>query len=406
MRILHITPSLSARAGGATLSVVSAALALRSYGLECVIASTDLAGAVTSRTGTPIAKEDIPDGAESVPHILFPIGYSSRLAYAPSMGLWLRRHLHEFDVLHVHNLWLYPQFAAGRAARRIGKPYIVSPCGGFAPPLRSVGRRRKAATMLLWQRRMLNEAAGLHYKTAGERAESEDLLLEAPAFVAPNGLDVTYFQQRSDPAHFRQRFGLPPSAPVVGFIGRIAYKKRIPLVIEAFARVRQRVPSAWLMVAGPDDEGLLPELRRCAASAGVAECTAFTGMLRGLDRVSGLAACTVWALPSLHENFGTACVEAMAAGVATVVSPGVALSGDLLASGAALVEDPTSPRFADAIAGVLLDRSRRSDLARLGKIYAEQFDWGVVGGQWASMYRAVADGSRRGTGGSRDAPDS
>ena len=157
----------------------------------------------------------------------------------------------------------------------------------------------------------------------------------------PLGIDWDAFQRLPPPADFG-------GTPVVLSLGRIAAKKGLDVLIRAFAAVASRFEGARLVLAGPDDEDLRPELEALAEREGVDGRVVFPGMLHGPEKLAALAAADVWALPSHTENFGIAVMEALAAGVATVISPAVNLAGEIERAGAGLVAEATPEAFAGA----------------------------------------------------------
>ena len=59
------------------------------------------------------------------------------------------------------------------------------------------------------------------------------------------------------------------------FLGRIYPVKGLPMLIEAWARVR---PAGWrLVIAGPDEAGHRREVEAAVAAAGLAEVVSFPG---------------------------------------------------------------------------------------------------------------------------------
>jgi glycosyltransferase involved in cell wall biosynthesis len=109
-------------------------------------------------------------------------------------------------------------------------------------------------------------------------------------------------------------------------------------------------------------------------------------MLTGGDKLPALAAADVWALPSHTENFGVAAVEAMAAGRAVVLSPGVNLAPEAGAAGAALVCPSAPDALADALAALLNNPARREALGRSARAFARRYDWAAVAPSWAALY--------------------
>lgn len=386
-------PGLAARQGGPALAVVRSSLELRAHGVRASIFTTDLAEAASAARHTRIRPEELPAGAEELDVRVFPARPPKRFAYAPALGRALARDLGAYDVVHVHSLYLYPQYAALRAAARRGLPWIVSPCGALDPALRGRNRAPKAALDRLYQRRLLDDAALLHYKTPEEAALAADLRLRAPAAIVPNGIDVAELAALPDPAPFRAR--LAWAGPVVLTLGRLSHKKGLDLLIPALAASGS---DALLVVAGPDDEGLTPRLQRLAREHGVGDRVRFVGMLRGAERLEALAAATVWALPSRSENFGTAVVEALAAGLPVVLSPAVAVAAEAAAAGAALVVPLEAAALGAALAALLADGARRRELGAAARAFARRYDWSEVAPRLAELYARAAGRERTAAG--------
>jgi glycosyltransferase involved in cell wall biosynthesis len=179
------------------------------------------------------------------------------------------------------------------------------------------------------------------------------------------------------------------------FLGRIAAKKGLDLLIRAFAIASRRFADARLVLAGPDDEALRPELEALARREGVGERVLFPGMLRGDDKLAALAAADVWALSSHTENFGIAVIEALAAAVPTLISPAVNLAGEIERAGAGVVSETRPEAFAGALAYLLEDEERRAGYARRGREFACGYDWKAVAPRIVEMYEEVARWGRR-----------
>ena len=393
MRIAHVVPSLALRTGGTAESVVQAALALEDQGAETTIFATDGAGPANAPY-RPVDPSELPRGSDRLDIRLFPVRPPSRFAFAPGLYRALGQDLLSFDVVHVHSLFLFPQLAAYLQAHRQGRPYVVAPCGALDPYLRARGHLRKAFVDAVWQRRMLQGAAALHFKTEEEARLVSDLALRPPAIVAPNGIRWSDFQTLPPPDAFRSRLGAG-SAPIVLAYGRISHKKGLDRLIDAFALVRQDLKDVRLVIAGPDDEGLVPVLRARAQDANVEADVFFPGMLEGRERLEALAAADVYALASRTENFGLAVVEALAAGVAGVISPAVNLAAEIESAGAAIVCPPEPVRLADALRELLTEPERRAGLGRRAREFTRRYDWAVAIPHWLTMYERAVDAGVR-----------
>jgi glycosyltransferase involved in cell wall biosynthesis len=387
MRVLQVIPGLSTRTGGPPVAVVESSLALKRCGVETVIFATDMAQAASSRARGRIERRDLPEGAEALDLRLFPARWPYRLVFSPELYRAVADHARAFDVVHIHSLFLFPQFAAYRGARKGGVPYVVSPRGSLDPYLRQRSRPVKAIADALWQRGMLDGASALHLTSDEEARLVRDVARRVPRAVIPNGIRWSDYQDLPRAGEFRAG---GDDAPVVLYLGRLSHKKGLDVLIRAFAIARRAIPDARLVIAGPDDEALQPALEAIAAHEGVAAHVMFTGMLRGREKLAALAAARVWALPSHSENFGIAVLEAMAAGLPVIVSPGVNIAPEIAAAAAGVVCEQTAEAFGAEIAALLRDDARRTVLGEQGRAFARQYDWDAVAPRLAAMYEQVA----------------
>jgi len=114
----------------------------------------------------------------------------------------------------------------------------------------------------------------------------------------------------------RRRLGLPEDAVVALFLGRVRREKGVIDLARAFARVAAMDPGIRLLVVGPDEDSLEPEIRAsCAAHA------ARLVMAPETDTPEDyVAAADIVCLPSYREGFPVTILEASAAGVPVLAS--------------------------------------------------------------------------------------
>jgi glycosyltransferase involved in cell wall biosynthesis len=390
VKILSVVVGVGVRSGGIAPFVGGAATELEKLGAHMRIMTTDLALApwgILQRQRRIRPEEWHPTLAGTDTQV-FKADFPRRLAHSPALARAVSEMAPGFDVVHVHNLWQHPQYAGHRAALAAGRPYIVSPHGGLDPFLRESGRLRKRLMSAWWQNEMLKRASLIHVTTEAERKLTADVAPEVPRAVVPCGLYVEEFSSLPFPDQFRRNRLGGYDGPLIVFLGRITRKKGLDVLIRAFARVR-RERDCRLVMAGPDDEGILPRLRALVAELGLEGDLEFLGPVYGEERLAALAAADVWALSSHAENFGIAVIEAMAAGCAVVTTPEVNVSPEIAAAEAGVIAQAEPESFAAALLGLLADDARRERLHRRAREFARRYDWGVVGPQLAEMYRTV-----------------
>lgn len=156
-----------------------------------------------------------------------------------------------------------------------------------------------------------------------------------------------------------------PAEPLVVFAGRHIPEKRVPAVVPAIARVRERIPGIRALILGDGpDRALVQRLVREQGLDGVIEVPGFVATEAVEDAISR-ALCLL--LPSRREGYGLVVVEAAAGGTPSVVVAGEDNAAvELIEPGINGVVAPSaSPEdIADAIATVAAggERLRRSTL--------------------------------------------
>src|SRR5262245_14348096 len=126
MRILHVVPTYfpAIRYGGPIFAVHGLCRALAARGHEVEVFTTNIDG--HGNSAVPIGVPVILDGVQVW---YFRSRVLRRLYWAPECARMLRREIGKFDAVHLHSVFLWPTWAAARAARRAEIPYVLSPRG-------------------------------------------------------------------------------------------------------------------------------------------------------------------------------------------------------------------------------------------------------------------------------------
>ncbi|HVS84792.1 MAG TPA: glycosyltransferase family 4 protein [Gaiellaceae bacterium] len=257
-----------------------------------------------------------------------------------------------FDLAH----WIFPSsaelllFSPPRAL-----PFVVGPQGAPWPP-GVWSRPRRAGDVVRGALRPLFARAHARTLAAGslflggtpEAAES----FPAERFrVVPFGVDVVRFPPQPLPASRR-----------ILFVGRVEPNKGVRELVEAFPRVRERVPDAALTVAGAGP--LVDWARRRAVELDVADAVSVLGHVEQAQLPDLLRDCALLCLPSYADAYGMVLLEAMATQRAVVASdvigPRFLLDGGRFGR---LVPPGDAAALAAALADLL---AQPSELERLG----------------------------------------
>ena len=120
----------------------------------------------------------------------FPSRWLRRLYWSPPMARALKREVGGFELVHLHSVFLWPTWAAARAARRLGVPYVLSPRGMLVKDLvRRKSRWLKRAWIRLVERNNMAHAAAIHVTSETEATELSRFAFAMPRMITiPNGL--------------------------------------------------------------------------------------------------------------------------------------------------------------------------------------------------------------------------
>jgi len=384
MKVLHVASNIDAASGGPAVAIGGLVRAQRDAGLSPTLVLT-YPGGRSADYATVLSADGIPTVA------IGPCG--GKINRHPDIRPTLERLVAGADVVHIHALWEDIQHHAAVVCRKRGVPYVITPHGMLDPwSLRQRAWLKKL--FMLWRvRHDLERAALLHYITSAERDLAAPLKLRPASVVEPIGLDDDEFAVLPPRGAFRSRHSIAFDRKIVLFLGRIHYKKGLDLLIPAFA---SGAPSdALLVIAGPDHTNYLATARRLVQEAGLGDRTLFTGMLRGPERIEALVDGDVFALSSYQENFGIAVVEAMACGVAVVVSDQVNSCTEVTESDAGIVVRTKVEAVGDAIRTLLSDDAARAAMGRRGRVHARsKFGWSTIATNWTKHYQSVANNGK------------
>jgi glycosyltransferase involved in cell wall biosynthesis len=170
-------------------------------------------------------------------------------------------------------------------------------------------------------------------------------------------------------------------------VGTLEPRKNLDRLVQAFSRARGSLPEPWsLLIVGPDGWGPEP------AEPAQADRVVFTGAVSDPVLAALYRRARAFAYVPLTEGYGLPPLEAMRAGLPTVVSDQVPSVHDLGAAepASAQIVDPLDvDDIAGGLAAVLTDDSLRADLARRGAAYASARTWRDAARAHLDLWRSL-----------------
>jgi len=129
--------------------------------------------------------------------------------------------------------------------------------------------------------------------------------------VWPRGVDTSLYHPRRRCPQLRKQLGSDNSAPLAVYVGRLAKEKNLPQLLRVFARLRERVPNAQLMLVG--DGPIRGRIERDKPPGVLC-----VGYKRGEELATHYASADFFWFPSLTETFGNVVIEALSSGLPVV----------------------------------------------------------------------------------------
>jgi glycosyltransferase involved in cell wall biosynthesis len=297
-----------------------------------------------------------------------------------------------FDIVHIQTPFL-AHYAGTRVARRWSLPCVESYHTFFEAYLQHYVSAAPSWMLRFlaraFTRRQARAVDRLLVPSHAMREQLERYGVRTAIEVLPTGLTENDFAV-VDTRSFAARHAVDENRPTVVHVGRIAFEKNIEFLIEAMARVRQRLPNLLFLVAG---EGpALESIRNLCANRKLLSNTRFMGYL---SRNGELQACyrsgDVFVFASRTETQGLVLLEALAAGTPVVSTAAMGTRDVLEGVRGALVAEEDIEDFADKVVRVLEDGGLRDRLSLEAAESAREWTAHTFAVRLQAIYRQLCD---------------
>jgi glycosyltransferase involved in cell wall biosynthesis len=301
--------------------------------------------------------------------------------YTPRLIPWLRQNASNYDAIVVNGLWNFAAFAAAQTLTRQRTPYFVFTHGMMDPWFKKTYPLKHLAKIGFWlfiEGRLLASARKVFFTSEEERrlAHGQFPLWRYNEQVVGYGTASPVAASIEQDLAFRSEVPKLDGRPYLLFLSRIHIKKGCDLLVDAFAKVAHRRPELQLVIAGPDQEGLVSTLNERAKALGVADSIHWPGMLKGDAKLGAYRGAEAFVLPSHQENFGIVVAEALACGTPVLITNKVNIWREVEAAGAGLVRNDDAAGTESLLEDWLaLDEGTRSEMRnRARRAFEQHFD--------------------------------
>jgi glycosyltransferase involved in cell wall biosynthesis len=388
MRVLHVIPSVALVRGGPSQAILEMVKSLREKEIDAEIVTTNDNG-IDLLPVTLLEKIDY----QQVPVRFFPryspnISALREFAFSGALTLWLWQNIANYDLLHIHAIFSYASTIAMAIARYKKMPYIVRPVGLLCTWSLQQSTLKKQIYLSLIERQNLNGSSALHFTSSLEEQETGCLQLKASQkYVVPEGLNcpplLTNARQR-----LRQSLNLPEDEPILLFLSRLHPKKGLDYLIAALSQLSQH--RFTLVLAGRGDIAYEQELGKLVEQLGLTSRVRFAGFVAGEMKDLMFQGADLFVLTSHSESFGIAVIEALAAGLPVLTTPGVAMADQVQIHHLGWVVPLEVEAIALALHQFLLNSQTGNEMRlRAREFILKNYSWDKIAADLSQIYSTV-----------------
>ena len=210
---------------------------------------------------------------------------------------------------------------------------------------------------------------------ANSQAVADQLLDEGVApgrvHIVLSGIDVESNAQLSRDVE-RRRHGISPETVAIVCVANLIPYKGHRDLFEALSMAKDRLPTSWQLLLAGRDNGVAASLKAFAAAQGIDGNIRWLGESREIPSL--LTASDIAVLASHEEGMPKSILEAMAAGLPTVVTRVGGSPEAVSDTVTGLVVEPHDPAaLAEAIVGLALDSDLRARMGASGRARIDEY---------------------------------
>ncbi len=296
IKILH-TGTLDVNAGGPAMSTYYTLYGLQQLGIQTELIMYPLS------QGGRLRGNEVPVHFATKP-------WEHKLAFSPRLKREIRD-AGDFDLYHAQGVWQWPTYALAAIARKVNKPYVITPRGMLYPQdIAKSSTKFKELSLKFKLLSDLNKAACVHVTCEEEMLHCRNLGVTSPIAVIPNPIELKTYSQTKKDQVFR-----------LGYLGRLSPRKNVEGLLYAWSDLGDQVKNAELLIIGGGDvqyeNFLKAEVNRLQLTN-----VKFTGFLSGEEKDEAIASLSVLAMPSEFENFGNVILEGLIRGIPCIATKG------------------------------------------------------------------------------------
>ena len=318
-----------------------------------------------------------------LPYLSKSIGY----LYSPLMKSNLNKIIPKIDIVHTHLPFIYPTYIASKLAKIHNKPLLYHQRGVLSENALGFRSFKKKIYISLIEKKIIQNSSCLIALTKYELDTFKKFSLKKQRIsIIPNGIDTKKFiledTNYSD-------FNINDSHIVILFLGRLHPSKGADLLLSAFMKAKLKNDNLRLVMAGPDEFGLINKFHQTIIDNNLQEYVIFPGMVLGDEKKKLLARADLFVLTSFSEGSSMAILEALASSTAVLISPQCNFN-EIQDVDAGIVISNDIELISDKITEMTNDLFKLKQMGQNGKEFvSKNYDWKKITGKFIELYKTI-----------------
>ena len=284
----------------------------------------------------------------------------------------------KIDVIHIHGVWMYPQYSIAKLCNKLQIPFVLSIHGMYEPWLWKKGTLKKKLYFNLLSKKAFFKASYIHAITPTEQINLNKLfnhnhIIEIPNLIQDNNSHPVIYNQNQE--------------KYILYLGRLDEKKGIDLLLNAFSQLKDE--KITLQIAGALNE-YKNELDRIILARGIKDKVKFLGQVKRDDKIQLIKNAFVLVAPSHSEVIGMVNLEAGILGTPVITTYQTGLNRLWNENGGTLI-NPIKEELLEALnkstSITVEERIKRGQ--KLQKFVSTHYSWSTRYKDWDDLYRSI-----------------
>jgi len=282
------------------------------------------------------------------------------------------------DVIHIHGVWMFPQYLVAKYCVKKNIPFILSSHGMYEPWLWKKGTIKKKLYFLFLTKNLFSKATFIHAITPQEKLNLKKLFKVQNVFEIPNLIDgsINVTSNKKDEKDEKEKYIL--------YLGRLDEKKGINILLQAFSNLNS--DNYKLKIAGKINE-YYPFLKKLAEELNIEERIEFLGLVKGDEKIKLIKNAISLVAPSFSEVVGMVNLEAAILKTVVITSRQTGINPKWNENGGLLI-NPNVIEVTTALEKVLSwsDNERIINGEKLYKFVKLNYSWSNRFQDWMKIY--------------------